>query len=813
MRSRLAPVLAGLAGLWATGLFAPGDALALDSETALRNASQQIGSVSTGIGAIQQAVQKSRSEERSPAQRIADAVLLMGSKDYPRASHVLNEVVDKYPDHPTAYADALSLLGETYFRSKQYLSSRRVFKQIVDKGSDPRFASYQEKALARLVDVALRTKDYTSLDEIFASMNKVAPASVGSGLAYARGKGLFAKKDFGGAKAALGTVDDKSEYAHQARYMLGLIAVKEATPAALAAAAAGPDEASAPVPPARYAAAIDLFNRAAQLPPDSAEHRRVIDLSWLAIGRLLYETDQFTRAVQAYNHVDRSSPEFGTMLYELAWVYVRLGDVDRAQRALEVLAVAEPNSQNIADGSLLRADLMLRAGQFDKSLKIYEGVRGIYDPMKAKVDAFLGSTSDPAVYYDKLSQEQLEALDSSSILPPLAVQWAREAEDGPAAFAVIDDVSQCRELIKESNELIERLNAVLSSPNRVRAFPELRAGEEKALTLLNQIGLARLSLGQGMDDVDGGPLSGEIGSWRAKRRSLEKRLALLPANEGDFQNRDEQALKQWNAASQGIQRLNLQVDTLQATVNGLRRVLREGPQSGVVRDPASVARFEEELKQNEHDLTLYKRQMDELHKMVNAGRVQVGFGDQRFVEDEQIRKEYRDALGKEVELAAVGQGGGPLQAYGQKLAPVLRSAEAADLQIEAALRELEAAVQKKSVALQETVARETTAMVGFQVKLDELDHQARQVVGEVAMRNFGLVRDRLKNIVLRADVGITEEAWEVREEQRTRVRNLQVDRAREDRVLKEELNEVLDDNGEPEPEDTGKPQPKKEGDK
>jgi tetratricopeptide (TPR) repeat protein len=793
-------MLASLAGVCGVGLASPRDALALDSDLAFRNASQQISSVTSGLSAIQQAVQRSQSEERTPAQRIADAVLLMGSKDYIRAANVLNEVVEKFPDHPTAYADGLSLLGETYFRSKQYLSARRIFKKIVEKGGDPRFASYQEKALGRLVDVALRIQDYTSLDEIFASMNKVAPTAVGSGLAYARGKGLFAKKDYAGAKSALASVDTQSEYAHQARYFLGLIAVKEATPSA-PAQPVPTDEAPPAVPPTRYAGAIDLFTKVTQLPPDTPEHRRVIDLSWLAVGRLLYESDQWTQAVQAYNHVDRTSPEFGSMLYELAWVYVRLGDVDRAQRALEVLAIADPNSQNIADGSLLRADLMLRAGQFDKSLKIYEGVRSTYEPMKAKVDAFLGSTSDPAVYYDKLSQEQLEALDSTSILPPLAVQWAREAEDGPAAFAVIDDVGQCRDLIKESNELIERLNAVLNSPNRVRAFPELKAGEQKALSLQNKIGLARLALGQGMDDVTDSNLSGEIGTWRAKRRSLEKRLGALPVGDGDFQEREGQALKQWNSASQALQRLNIQVDTLQATINGLRRVLREGPQSGVVRDPAAVQRFEDELQQNERDLALFRRQMDELRKLVNAGRVQVGFGDQRFVEDEQVRKAYREALNKEAELAAQGQGGGSLQAYAQKITPLLRSADSADQQLDAAFADLEAAVQKKARVMQDQVARETANMVNYQVQLDGLDQQARLVVGEVAMRNFGLVRDRLKNIVLRADVGITEEAWEVREEQRTRVRNLQVERAREDKLLKEELNEVLDDSGEPEPDD------------
>jgi tetratricopeptide (TPR) repeat protein len=778
-------------------LGAPREGHALDAEAAYTQASQQISGVTGGLGSIQQAIQRSKAQERSPEQRIADAVLLVGAKDYARAITVLNEVVEKYPNHPTAYPDALSMLGETYFRSKQFYSSRRAFKEIVERSADPRFGQNVGKALSRLVDITMRLKDYDKLDAIFASMNKVPPQSVGSGLAYAKGKGLFAKKDLAGAKASLATVDQKSEYYHQAQYFLGLIAVKEATPAPTKLA-------EGEVPPAapkdRYAAAIDIFQRTTQLPPDTPEHKQVIDLSWLAIGRLLYEADQWAQAVQAYNHIDRSSPEFGPMLYELAWVYVRLGDVDRAQRALEVLAVADPNSQNIADGQLLRADLMLRAGQFDKSLKVYEGVRTTYDPMRSKVDSFLGSTSDPAVYYDKLSQEQLEALDNGSILPPLAVQWARDAEDGPAAFAVIDDVNQCRDLIKQSNEMIEKLNAVLSSPNRVRAFPELKAGAERALSLANRVALARLAMGQGMDDVDEGGLSGEAGAWRTKRRALEKRLGMLPVNDADFQERESQALKQWNTASQGLQRLNLQVDTLQATINGLRRMLREAPQSGVVRDPSVVARFEQELAQNERDLAGYRALVETLRKQVTAGKVQVGFGDQRFVEDAEVRKAYAEAIGNEVRLAASGAAGAKLQSYAARLSPLLQSAADADQRVEAAMAELDREVGKKAQGARDTVARETQTMVTYQIQLDKLDGEARQVVGEVAMRNFGLVRDRLRNIVLRADVGITEEAWEVREEQMTRVRNLQVERAREDRLLKEELNEVLDDSGDAEEE-------------
>ena len=81
-----------------------------------------------------------------------------------------------------------------------------------------------------------------------------------------------------------------------------------------------------------------------------------------------------------------------------------------------------------------------------------------------------------------------------------------------------------------------------------------------------------------------------------------------------------------------------------------------------------------------------------------------------------------------------------------------------------------------------------------------LAHHATQpidAVGKVAQRNFFLVRDKVRGIVLRADIGITTQAWEVREEELERVRSLQTERARQEQVLDEELKEVLDDSVDP----------------
>jgi len=767
-----------------------GDALAIDSDDALVQADQQVTGVSSGVGSIRQAVQRSQIA-RTPAQQIADAQLLMGSKDYDRAANILNQVIEKYPDHATAYPDGLSLLGEVYFRSGQLWSARRTFKKITDNPDDPRFTPYLGKALARLVDIAMRKRDEALLAEVISSIDK-APSSATSLLAYARGKALVAKKDYEAAKTALSAIDDKSEYSHQAKYLLALVAVKEATPAPVKL-----EEGEDPpaVPKERYAAAVDLFTKVTQLAPDTEAHRRVIELAWLAIGRLFYETEQLPQAIQAYNHIDRSSPEFGTMLYELAWVYVKLGDADRALRALEVLAVADPNGQNIADGTLLRGDLMLRAGKFDKALSTYEGFKSTYDPMRLKVEAFLASTNDPGAYYERLTKKEFETIDSTG-LPPQALEWAREAEDGEAAFSIVDDINECRDLLAESDDMVEKLTSLLNSPARVRAFPELKAGMERALGMVNRTALARLTLAAGGEDVDDGALSGEIATVRAERRQLEGRLKKLPTTDGDFAARELDAERQWNRVSQSVQRLELQVNQNQAIVNGLRRVIGEGGSLGVVRDPANVQAWTAQIDDEQRQLDLHRQQLEQLRKMIGAGRVTAGFGDQRFVEDEQVRGRYRQLVRREIELAAGGAGGSSLQVYGNRALPIVKRADEADAQVEAVKAELDAEIERKTQEVIAQIDTETKNLVSYQVRLGELEGDARVLVGEVLMRNFGLVRDRLRNMILRADVGITQQSWEVREDQITRVRTLQRERTSQERVLREELNEVLDDAGE-----------------
>jgi tetratricopeptide (TPR) repeat protein len=761
---------------WATPAFADADAIRGRAEMAIR--------------AVEADASKGPDPSRfryvppTPAQRVAAGELLLRTGDYDRAVETLSKVLELYrrgevPDN--AQADATFLIGEAYFQSSQYLSARRHYRELFDKAAQPAYQSYIGRGLSRLVDIALRTGDLDGLDYVFSRLSSLPVTDASGSLAYARAKALFARHALTEAKNAVSAVPPASEYALQGQYLLGVILTKEATLQAAAAPGVPGGQ--------KFGPAIDQFRKVARMPASTPPQRHAVDLAWMAVGRLCYEAEAYPEAAEAYSHVSRQSPEFSTMLHELAWVYVRVGDFQRAQRALEVLSIADPNNLDIADGSLLRADLLLRSGEFDKALTLYRSVRGRFDPIRDQVDRFIATTADPASYYDRLTADP--DIQTDDKLPPLALAWAREQAEDQNVFVVIDDVNRSRDLVKQSRRLASRLNGVLAVPTRAKAFPEIRASLEHAISLTNKLGKARVNLAQGLDEK-AGDAAGELASVRQERRALQKKLLGMPVTSAEFAQRDDAGVRQWNGISQSLQQLTVEADKLRAMVNALKRVLKQGDSLGVTADAATRERFRLEIEANERDLEGYETRITQYRDAIENGRVQSGFGDQRYVDDDTARKRFRDLLSREAALCAAGQDGDAAD-FARTIQPILARADAVDLRLEGTRAELERNATAQADVLRGKIADELASVETRSAALDQVDQEARVVVGEVAMKAFGAVRERLKSIVLRADVGIVQEAWEEREEQALRVRTLQRERAREEQMLNDELREVLED--------------------
>src|SRR5687768_11238765 len=100
---------------------------------------------------------------RSPTfveERLTDGELFYNLQDYIRASIIFTDIVDNYPTH-RAFPDALYLLADSLFRAGDYLGARTRFRQIIERSGDRQFQPYLQRALGRLIEIAIHTRDFS----------------------------------------------------------------------------------------------------------------------------------------------------------------------------------------------------------------------------------------------------------------------------------------------------------------------------------------------------------------------------------------------------------------------------------------------------------------------------------------------------------------------------------------------------------------------------------------------------------------------------------------------------------------------------
>lgn len=730
-------------------------------------------------------------DRKDVATLIAEAELHLRTKHYDLAIDKLNQAVElraQGQGSATTEADAHFLLGEAYFATEQLYSARRCFRHLTDGAEDPAFAAFGATAASRLVDISLRVQRPDEMGDVLSRIDRMLARGEEVGLQYARGKALFAMGRFAESEEQAGRVAVASEYGQRAAYLRGAALMKLAQ----MQGSEGPVGQGRQAGAFDYRQAIAAFEQAAVVSGDVARAQasagEVSDLAWLAVARLHSEGGDDQGAALAYEKIQRGSKYFAEALFEAAWTYVRMGDFARGRRALEALAVLDPGLSDGADGELLRADIFLREGSLDEAQQAYEEVRAKYAPLEQQVLRYLEGHPDPAAYYDKLTAVEVEV---GKDLPDLAIDWAREEAEGDRVFAVVDEVARSRSLINRSRRIIALMRASLATGSRAKVFPEVLEQLEDVVGLLNQLAVIRLGLARGIDDVASAQ-GDELQRVRKERRQLMSRIGGLPTSPGEFSVRKDQADKKWNQVSQSLQRLQLQADHLAALGNGLHRILAESERYGVRADAATLERYRQQVVENEAELSGYVQTIEQLREQVEMGRIQSGLGDDSFQEEEGARRRFNDLLAREVQLAQRSSNAKEASFAKQAIA-VLDGIVAVEQGLESRRTLLNDAVMARSSEMQKTLEIEAEAIELYAAELNAMDADARALVGEVARHHFLSAKERIKNVVMRADIGLVQQAWEVREEQKERVRELLRQRAQEERFINDELREVLDD--------------------
>jgi hypothetical protein len=241
---------------------------------------------------------------------------------------------------------------------------------------------------------------------------------------------------------------------------------------------------------------------------------------------------------------------------------------------------------------------------------------------------------------------------------------------------------------------------------------------------------------------------------------------------------------QYDEQAKELNRLEVDLLGMQARITATDRFMSDTLKG---RDPQAAEAVRAELSTQKAAIVDYRRRIKEFSLQVEAGRMQVGVGDQDFERDDALRKEYAQLVERERQILS---GLGARSDAG--IDSAFRRAAVIDGQLDQQDQEVDAVVAERVAEMRKVIDEEGAKLTGYRTQLGTLEGQSEEVVGGIALANFRGVRQRFYDLVLRADVGIVDVSWAVREEHRVRGEALTRERARALKALDDEYRDIVD---------------------
>jgi TolA-binding protein/uncharacterized membrane-anchored protein YhcB (DUF1043 family) len=759
--------------------------------------------------------------------RLIDAQVLYELKNYEAASIILFDVVDKYPNSP-AYPEALFYLADSLYLKRDFLSSRRYFEKIVERGPTDR--RYQE-SLQRLIELSLHTGDYSPVDGYIAKLEGLSVEKQSPSVPYVKGKYFYFRKQYDRALEALKAIGPEHKYYFHAQYFIG---------AANVAMGDKLDD------------ALGAFGTVTKNVPKSDAQKLITELSWMAMARIYLERGQLLQARDAYTKVPQKSSLFNDMLYESAWVHIKGKDYPSARRNLDLLLLNAPESSYAPEVKLLVGSLHVRQAEYGPATDAFTKTRDEFEPIyKTLSDELARVGGEPSHFRDLIAQH-LDKFEIGFVMPENVARWVRDEAEVGRLTTLIGDENELKRSLDEADQIVKKLEKTLAGPGRVNVFPDLASARAKANDVSHELTEVKKQLAareaQLLGPV-GGSEKAQLDQLEAQRNQLEAELAQLPGKLASVKERQDKARAKLNELDKRASELNVDVTVMKQTVQAARKIYEEAMRARAKAGAAPLSVPEAPAPQPEppsddqltyaqitenigKDLDAIQGRAKDVHGKVDKLKDQVldkpaesravldqaaqevdkldgelqavrrhildaasniGVDDSDMQRANQLRAAYEEVLKRQHELGA--QVRARLSPDARAKAEQVESIEVRARGVEKKVADFNARIDEildvKLKDIQSALVDEKAHVVAYRDVLAGYRNESAEVGGGVVAQNFKNVSGRFYNIVVRADVGIIDVAWALKDSATKEVNRLVAERKRELKLLDDEFREVL----------------------
>ncbi|CAN5722862.1 hypothetical protein BH11MYX1_BH11MYX1_01220 [soil metagenome] len=712
--------------------------------------------------------------------RLVDAQVSFQLGDYDQAALSLFDISSKAtgPDKETA----TYYLGEALYQKGDKGAAHTYFAAIAAIPT----SKYYQLSLVRLVEIAIVQKDFNEGQDALAKLTQAASGQALPQLPYVAGKLTFAQDKYDDALTQFSNVPKGSAYELQALYYAG----------------------AAQVAKKDLAKASDIYTDLVSKKPRTAADRRVIELGQLALGRLFYEREQPSKSIDSYLLVDRHSDLFPDALYEVAWVYVKSKQYDKALRALELLEQSDPDSEKTPTTRILEGNLRIRKAQairlaqvngtiangdttdpgveYDKASKIFSETHDLYFPSYQTLSALVSGNLDAAAFVEQIAGRSSHVFQTAPPIPDAAAAWLREEPEVQRVVGIESDLGEIDSNIVASEDIINRLEGVLATGDRTTVYPKLASRRHRIAAIQDDLVRMRSDVAdQELRLVDS---SGDLAAASATRKQLAQQYAAMGDPEKAYADRVAQTRGSYEQTDNTLTEISAVIDSTQAMAVAMRTyaltpAVDAAMQQTVKTDLAAAA---QEAQSIEDELAAIRNE-------AALGKDLAGVGDEGIAAARGLRAQLKTAQDSEQRLldgfASASRDRsktGALVALGDRATQLAANLDSTDQTID---RSVAQGLDEVKVLL----AQERGNLTAYKAELGDYESEGRSVGSQVLADSFKGVKAKLYDVVVRTDVGTVDVSWSQREDTDDDLKRLNLARSRELKQLKDEFKDVLED--------------------
>jgi tetratricopeptide (TPR) repeat protein len=417
-----------------------------DLSTQLREAEQNV------VAAERAAAKDPKPTETILAKRLVEAQLLLAEGDAEGAAIKFLDLVENHAESP-AGAQAVFFLGDSLVQLDMPRWAAELFsKNLGDARPDAK--RFHQRSVARLFDLAVPRRDdgfarqagVSATPEVRARLQSLGvdvesnpptgvldPANVerlgkwaasfpaGSRLPelrYSWGRFLFLQ---GKPAEAITELDGLSPID---------IPIARGGPDAAWRVRAAYVAASAALAKGDVDDALLRFSRVTKVRPGEPRDRQIVELAWMALGRIHHDIDETDDAVRAYRRIGRDSPFFAEAMYETAWTLLRAERFEQAVQALDLLLIYDPLSPIVPEIKQLRGKIRVQQRDYKSAEEEFLGLRREFDKLAGQLGRRLSAKGDATEYFAAVVGEDMEHFSLAAVLPAGAIAVARTLPRG-----------------------------------------------------------------------------------------------------------------------------------------------------------------------------------------------------------------------------------------------------------------------------------------------------------------------------------------------------------------------------------------------